>query len=105
LAFILNGQVSLLPRAQTTTISTKGGAGELQTTVPVVPDAPIGHFSLTVFGGKAGYLINTRDICARTPVAKVAYEAQNGKTKREAVKLKAACRPKAKHKRPGRRRN
>ena len=63
LAFILNGQVNLVPRAETKTI-TKGGAGQLQTTVPVVPDAPIGHFRLTVFGGKTGYLVNTRDLCA-----------------------------------------
>ena len=54
--------------------------GRLKTTVPVVPDAPIGHFRLTVFGGKTGYLINTRDICAHTPVTRVAYTGQNGKT-------------------------
>ena len=41
---------------------------QLQTTVPVVPDAPIGHFRLTVFGGKTGYLVNTRDICASPSV-------------------------------------
>jgi hypothetical protein len=87
LAFILNGQVTLVPRADTTT--TRGG--QLKTTVPVVPDAPVGHFRLTVFGGKTGYLINTRDICAHVPVTKVAYTAQNGKTRTEAVKLKAAC--------------
>ena len=87
LAFILNGQVNLVPRADTETVE----GGRLQTTVPVVPDAPIGHFRLTVFGGKTGYLINTRDICAHTPVAKVAYTAQNGKTRTESVKVKAAC--------------
>ena len=43
LAFILDGQVNLVPRAETKTI-VKNGAGQLQTTVPVVPDAPIGHF-------------------------------------------------------------
>ena len=32
--------------------------------VPVVPDAPIGHFRLTLFGGKRGYLTNTRSLCA-----------------------------------------
>jgi hypothetical protein len=90
LAFILNGQVNLVPRAETKTI-VKGSAGQLQTTVPVVPDAPIGHFQLIVFGGKTGYLVNTRDICAQTPVTKVAYTAQSGKTKSEAVKVKAAC--------------
>jgi hypothetical protein len=87
LAFILNGQVKLVPRADTTTST----GGRLQTTVPIVPDAPIGHFRLNVFGGKRGYLINTRDICAHTPFAQVAYTAQNGKTRSEAVKVKAAC--------------
>ena len=67
--------------------------------MPVVPDAPIGHFRLTVFGGKTGYLINTRDICAHTPVTKVAYTGQNGKTRTEAVKVKAACGKKARAKR------
>jgi hypothetical protein len=87
LAFILNGQVNLVPRADTTT--TPGG--QLKTTVPVVPDAPVGHFRLIVFGGKTGYLINTRDICAHTPITKIAYTGQNGKTHSESVKVKAAC--------------
>jgi hypothetical protein len=99
LAFILNGQVNLVPRAETRT--TRGG--QLKTTVPVVPDAPIGHFRLNVFGGKTGYLINTRDICAHTPVTRIVYTGQNGKTHSESVKLKAACGKKtARHKRHGR---
>jgi hypothetical protein len=96
LAFILNGQVDLVPRADTTTV----GGGRLQTTVPVVPDAPIGHFHLTVFGGRTGYLINTRSLCARTPVTRVAFTAQNGKVRNETVPVKAACgRKKARRKR------
>jgi hypothetical protein len=91
LAFVLNGQVDLVPRAETTTIMAKGGAGKLRTTVPVVPDAPIGHFRLTVFGGKTGYLINTRNLCTNPSVTKVAYTAQNGKTHMESVKFKASC--------------
>jgi hypothetical protein len=100
LAFVLNGQVNLVPRAETTTTS----GGQLKTTVPVVPDAPIGHFRLTVFGGKTGYLINTRDICAHTPIIKVAYTGQNGKAHSEAIKLKASCgkKSKARHKRRAR---
>jgi hypothetical protein len=92
LTFILNGQVNLVPRADTETV----GGGRLQTTVPVVPDAPIGHFRLTVFGGKTGYLINTRDICVHTPVTQVAFTAQNGKTLTDKVKVKTACGSKAK---------
>ena len=90
LAFILDGQVNLLPRAETKTI-TKNGSGFLQTTAPVVPDAPIGHFALTVFGGKTGYLVNTRSLCAKQPVVKVAYIGQNAKTRSESVKIKTAC--------------
>jgi hypothetical protein len=87
LAFILNGQVKLVPRAETDTTS----GGRLHTVVPVIPDAPIGHFHLTVFGGKTAYLVNTRDICAHLPVTKVAYTAQNDKTRTEAVKVRSAC--------------
>jgi hypothetical protein len=86
LAFILNGQVNLVPRADTKTVG-----GRLKTTVPVVPDAPIGHFSLTVFGGKSGYLINTRDLCVHRPMASVAYAGQNGKTHTQKIRLKAPC--------------
>ena len=101
LAFILNGQVNLVPRAETKTI-TKGGAGQLQTTVPVVPDAPIGHFQLTVSGGKTGYLVNTRSLCVHRIVTNIKYVAQNGMTLSQKAPLKATCgaaskRPKRRH--------
>jgi hypothetical protein len=91
LAFILDGQVSLVPRAETTTVVSKTGAGKLKTTVPVVPDAPIGEFKLTVFGGRTGYLINTRNLCASTPLSKVSFVGQNGKTRTQNVRVKASC--------------
>jgi hypothetical protein len=87
LAFLLNGQVSLLPRAETVTDT----QGRLKTTVPVVPDAQIGHFRLTLFGGERGYLVNTREICRHRPVIQVAYTAQNGRTASQDLKLKVAC--------------
>jgi hypothetical protein len=90
LAFVLDGQVSLLPRAETSTIAGKGGSGKLRTEVPVIPDAPIGHFRLTVFGGKRGYLTHTRDICAQPPVTKIAYVAQSGRNRSEEAKVSAA---------------
>jgi hypothetical protein len=103
LAFLLNGQVNLLPRAETKTIIGKGGAGRLQTTVPVVPDAPIGHFTLTVFGGKTGYLVNTKDLCdGKRPVVDVSYIGQNGKTRSEHVKVAAKCGKKDKASKPKR---
>jgi hypothetical protein len=87
LAFILNGQVDLVPRADTETV--KGG--RLQTTVPTVPDAAIGHFRLFVYGGKRGYLVNTRDICRHRPRVAIDYVAQNGAIRKELVDVKTAC--------------
>jgi hypothetical protein len=86
LAFILKGQVNLVPRADTETVNRR-----LRTTVGVVPDAPVGHFALTIFGGRAGYLINTRSMCEHAPVVQVAYKGQNGKSSSQSVKVKTAC--------------
>jgi hypothetical protein len=103
LAFILNGQVDLLPRADTKTVS----GGRLQTTVPVVPDAPIGRFHLTIFGGKRGYLANTRSLCGKPPAIRVDYTAQNQLTTSQSIKVKAPCggkgkKPKRHHRRAAR---
>ena len=86
LAFILDGQVSLIPRAKSSSVD-----GALKTVVPTVPDAPIGDFRLTVFGGKKGYLINTRSLCAKKVVSTIEYVAQNGKKLTQNIKAQAAC--------------
>ena len=87
LAFILDGQVSLVPRAESS--STRSGA--LKTVVPTVPDAPVGKFRFTLFGGKRGYLINTRGFCAAPVVSRIDFVAQNGKRLTQKAKAKTAC--------------
>ena len=87
LAFILGGQVTWCPEAETKTVN----GGRLQTTVPVVPDAPIGHFRLTLFGGKQGYLANTRNLCKRRPGVGVSFVGQNGRSWTQNLKIKTAC--------------
>jgi hypothetical protein len=85
--FILGGQVTIMPEAESSSVK----HGHLKTTVPVVPDAPIGHFRLNLFGGKKGYLVNTRDLCASPAAATVEYTAQNGKALTQRVETKTAC--------------
>jgi hypothetical protein len=87
LAFILAGQVTIIPEAESSSV--KGG--HLKTVVPTVPDAPIGHFRLTLFGQKQGYLVNTRDLCAAPAVTTVEYQGQNGKKLIQKVAAKTAC--------------
>ncbi len=85
--FILDGQVLIMPEAESSSVN----GGHLKTVVPVVPDAPIGHFRLKLFGGKKGYLVNTRDLCASAANTTVEYVAQNGKTLSQSVSAKTAC--------------
>jgi hypothetical protein len=85
--FILNGQVLIMPEAESSSV--KGG--HLKTVVPVVPDAPIGHFRLKLYGGKKGYLVNTRDLCASAATTTIEYTAQSGKKLTQSVATKTAC--------------
>ena len=87
LAFILDGQVRLIPQAESASVKN----GHLRTVVPVVPDAPIGYFRLDLFGGKQGYLVNTRDLCSSPADISVLYTAQNGKRLSQSVATKTAC--------------
>jgi hypothetical protein len=85
-AFILDGQVTIIPQAESSSVN-----GHLKTVVPIVPDAPVGHFQLTLFGGKKGYLVNTRDLCAAAATTVVKYNGQNGKNRTQRVQTKTRC--------------
>jgi hypothetical protein len=87
LAFILDGQVKLIPQAESSSVKN----GHLRTVVPVVPDAPIGYFKLDLLGGKQGYLVNTRNLCLSATKISVQYVSQNGATLSQKVKTKTAC--------------
>lgn len=96
LAFILGGQVTVVPEAESNTLSD----GRLKTVVPVVPDVPIGHFRFNLFGGSRGYLANTESLCARPPTIAINIEGQNGAVISRNVRIKTSCRANrgAKHK-------
>ena len=87
LAFILGGQVDLMPEAESSSVQN----GRLKTVVPVVPDAPIGHFRFTLFGGSQGYLSNTQSLCSAPTVSAIEFTGQNGKTLTQQVRTKTAC--------------
>ncbi len=90
--FILDGQVMLTPEAESSSVQ----GGRLKTVVPIVPDAPIGSFRFTLFGGSQGYLANTQSLCGAPTVSTIEFNAQNGKTLTQQVKTKTACKAKKK---------
>src|SRR5262249_7578766 len=86
LAFILNGQVDLVPRAETVTKK-----GKLLTTAPVIPDAPIGNFALKIFGGKHGYCATPRTPSQPPPAIEVGYTGQNGMVRKQSSRVRMKC--------------
>ena len=75
LAFILGGQVTLMPQAESSSVQN----GRLKTVVPVIPDAPIGNFRFTLFGGSQGYLSNTQSLCSSMTPTTVEFNAQTAR--------------------------
>jgi hypothetical protein len=57
----------------------------------VIPDAPVGHFRLTLLGGSKGYLINSKDLCRHGGRAKVVFNGQNGRARAQRVRVKGGC--------------
>jgi hypothetical protein len=109
LAVILNGPpadpVHLLVRGLTETVGAR-----IKNTFPLVPDAPVSNFTLTLNGGAGGYLVNNRNVCGKrvkrhghkklvkTPLnADAFFTAQDGDTLAQSVPIAAQC-PKAKSK-------
>ncbi len=56
-----------------------------------LPDAPIGRFTMTFFGGKRGLLINSVNICTNPPLASVKGLGQNNRGAIFTSKLRGEC--------------
>jgi hypothetical protein len=76
----------------------------LRTDFDLVPDAPVSRFDLTLFGGKRGLLVNSRNTCKRNRLRKIdaRFVAQNSKVREWRPKIEvAACERKAARKLEG----
>ena len=89
LVFILDGQVTVMPQAESASDKT----GRLRTIVPVIPDVPIGHFRLSLLGGKKGYLSNTKDLCRGAGAGTIALDflAQSGRHSKQKIRPQTPC--------------
>jgi len=112
LAMILHGgvgePVTLVIRGD---VSTPGGAG-IQNTFVGVPDAPITHFRLSIFGGPQGLLVTNTNLCPskkkgkkgkkaksnRNLMANATFTGHNGDTRSQPVPIAAKCKKKGKKK-------
>jgi hypothetical protein len=99
-AFVLDGQVTILPQGESSSVKD----GHLKTVVPVIPDAPVGHFRLILLGGNKGYLVNTRDLCATRAMTDIRFTGHNGKLRSQRVRVKIPCGKERRARRSGHRR-
>jgi hypothetical protein len=85
----LNGQIEVLLHGKTDSGKNKG----LRNTFQVVPDAPVSSFTLTLFGGKRGLIVNSENLCS--PKAETQafahFVAQNGQVANLKPKVQNGC--------------
>jgi uncharacterized repeat protein (TIGR01451 family) len=95
----LNGQIEVLLNGKVDT----GKEDGLRNTFVTVPDAPVSKFTLELFGGKKGLIVNSENLCSpRAKTHAVAdFTAQNGKVYDTNPVVKSSCRGKGKKKGKG----
>jgi hypothetical protein len=70
-------------------VDSKGG--RIRTTFATVPDAPVKKFTIDLFGGKRGLLVNSTNLCAQPRRAGVRLTAQSGKRHNFDPLVKTSC--------------
>jgi hypothetical protein len=88
----LHGQVNIDLAGRTDSVK-----GRIRNTFDTIPDVPVSKFVLTMRGGKAGLLVNSRNLCPRhgkkPPLRTlVRIKGQNGKKANQRPKLRVPCR-------------
>jgi hypothetical protein len=73
-----------------------GKKGGIRAFFTDLPDEPIERFTMTLYGGKRGLLVNSADICQRPPVSNVKAIAQNNIGAVFTTKLRGQCAKQAK---------
>lgn len=70
--------------------------GRIRTTFATAPDAPVKKFTLDLYGGRKGLLVNSADLCAHRRHVRLSLTGQNGRTQRTNPLLKTSCAKKRK---------
>mgnify|MGYP001302668035 CR=1 FL=1 len=89
----LRGQFHVVLVGFVDTITPKRNA-RIRTRFVQVPDAPVTKFTLNLFGGKRGLLVNSRNLCTQPQRGRYVFRGQNGKRKAVNVVYRTDCKKK-----------
>lgn len=63
----------------------------VRTRFMAVPDVPVAKFSISLYGGKRGLIVNSEDICKTSRLLKTHFAAQNGRVLKSEPVIAAPC--------------
>ena len=86
LVYSLSGPADVQLRGR---VVSKGG--RMEAGIDDIPDTPLKSFELRIKGGKAGYLVLSRNICGAQAIADGTFRSQEGQTHRQEIPLEAVC--------------
>jgi hypothetical protein len=88
----LRGPIHVILVGFVDAVPVKGTEGaRIRTRFQNVPDAPVTKFTMNLFGGKKGLLVNSRDLCQTDRHAKLSFTAQNGRARDQSLRIGTAC--------------
>jgi hypothetical protein len=65
--------------------------GRIRTRFLTVPDAPVSKFVLNLYGGDRGLLVNSANLCANEPRARLTLTGKNGRRQITEPLIKTSC--------------
>jgi len=90
----LRGPIHIILVGFVDSVPVKGTEGSrIRTRFQSVPDAPVSRFTIKLFGGKRGLLVNSRSLCQGEKRAIVRFTAQNGRASRYKPVISTGCKP------------
>lgn len=88
----LHGPIHIILVGYVDSVGRKGSEiTRVRTRFVNVPDAPVTRFTMNLFGGKRGLLVNSKDLCRTSRRAKLELTAQNGLVRTSNSLIKTSC--------------
>lgn len=88
----LRGPIHIVLVGFVDSVPVKGSeSSRLRTRFRNVPDAPVSRFTVKLFGGKRGLLVNSRSLCGQEKRAEVHFAGQNGRASDYKPVISTSC--------------
>jgi hypothetical protein len=89
----LRGPIHIILVGFIDSVHKKGSeSSRVRTRFANVPDAPVSKFTMSLYGGKRGLLVNSRNLCDKQRRVSLEFQAQSGRVQRTNPVIATGCR-------------